>query len=123
MPRPERLRVDVRRFVDMEHGDAVGFAEEAVRGEDGARLNPSATQRSGMIVQSLVLSRAKFSPGEAERWVRAHGFKAAHRGKGPDATGASHRFRQRDPGEFEKGSFRTIRMADGVQAVVGRLRK
>lgn len=41
---------------------------------------------------------------------------------GIDTTEAAHRVRQRDPADFEEGSLRTIDLAEGVQAVVGRLK-
>jgi len=39
-----------------------------------------------------------------------------------DVTENSIRIRQRMPGDFEKDSFRTINITDGVQAVIGRLK-
>mgnify|MGYP001616374750 CR=1 FL=1 len=41
---------------------------------------------------------------------------------GIDETDTGWRVRQRDPGDFEEGSFKTIDITDGVQAVVGRLK-
>jgi len=41
---------------------------------------------------------------------------------GIDETDKSWRVRQRDPGDFEEGTFKTIDITDGVQAVVGRLK-
>jgi phage I-like protein len=41
---------------------------------------------------------------------------------GIDETDKSWRVRQRDPGDFEEGSFKTIDITDGVKAVVGRLK-
>jgi hypothetical protein len=41
---------------------------------------------------------------------------------GIDKTENGWRVRQRDPGDFEEGSFKTIDITDGVQAVVGRLK-
>jgi len=41
---------------------------------------------------------------------------------GWDETSSSYRYRVRDPGKFQEGSFRTISMGDsGVKGVVGRL--
>jgi hypothetical protein len=37
-----------------------------------------------------------------------------------DETETSWRVRQRSPGEFQEGSFRTIEITDGVKAVIGR---
>ena len=75
--------------------------------------------QEGTTVQTLILSKDRFgTAGEAKRWVRTHKFKA----KKIDETESSYRFRQRDPSEFRRGSFRTIEIAEGVKAVIGRLK-
>lgn len=80
-------------------------------------------QDDSMVLQTLILSKEKFkSLADARSWVSDHGHKTSHGGKGPDETGSSYRFRQRDPGEFRDGTFRTIDIADGVKGVVGKLK-
>lgn len=75
----------------------------------------------GMQIQTLILSLAHFDSLEhAKQWVATHDFKVRFEGKGPDTTSTSYRFRQRDPNDFQRGSFRTIDLAQGVKAVVGR---
>jgi DNA adenine methylase len=72
-------------------------------------------------VQTVILSKDKFKTlADARKWVKEHDFKTEHGGKGPDETEDSWRFRQRDPGDFKDGSFRTIALTDGVKAVIGR---
>lgn len=79
-----------------------------------------AAMPAGMQIQTLILSKETFeSIEDAKRWVGSHDFKVNHGGKGPDETGTSYRFRQRDPTDFQKESFRTIELAEGVKAVVG----
>lgn len=74
------------------------------------------------VVQSLVLSKERFSKeAEATKWVREHGFNVWQ--GAPDETGASWRYRQSNPEEFDAKSFRTITLTEGVKAVVGALRK
>jgi hypothetical protein len=76
-----------------------------------------------MVTQTLILSKTKFKTLKAaSAWVKDHGFKVRHKGKAPDETGSSFRFRQRDPGDFQAGTFRTIKVTDGVSMVVGRLK-
>lgn len=69
-------------------------------------------------VQSLVFDKEQFTHAAAEAWARGHGFKATK----TDETESSYRLRQREPGDFVDGSFRTITLTDGVKAVVGRLK-
>lgn len=45
------------------------------------------------------------------------------KGGGWDETSTSYRYRVRDPGDFQEGSFRTISLGDsGVKAVVGKIK-
>jgi hypothetical protein len=67
-------------------------------------------------VQTLIFSKERFSPEQAKSWAKEHGFG----GKEPDETDESVRIRQRDPNEFQEGSFRTIELRPGVKAVTGR---
>ena len=55
-------------------------------------------------VQSVIFDRDNFTVEEARAWLERNDFSAAK----IDETSTSYRFRQRDPGEFEEGSFRTI---------------
>lgn len=73
-------------------------------------------KRDSTTVQSLIFDKKKFSKSEAIAWARNHNFKASK----VDEKEDSYRLRQKDPGSFKEGSFRTITIADGVRAVVGR---
>jgi phage I-like protein len=74
--------------------------------------------QEGTTVQTLVLDKERFSTrGSASKWVRDHNFKTSK----VDEKAGTFRYRQREPSEFKRGSFRTIQIADGVQAVIGRL--
>jgi len=68
-------------------------------------------------IQTLIFDPKKFSAEQAVAWAKEHGFAAP---KGADATETSVRVRERDPGGFQAGSFRTIELRSGVQAVIGR---
>ena len=86
---------------------------------------------SGMVIQTLILSKTVFKTmAAAAKWVRDHGFKVGtSKGKvpvakpAPEETSTSFRFRQRPPGDFQAGTLRTIRLTEGVSAVVGRLKR
>jgi len=71
------------------------------------------------VVQTLIFSKDSFdSAQETKDWAKAHDFKS---GK-VDETGTSYRLRQRDPGDFDSDTFRTITITTGVKAVVGELK-
>jgi len=75
-----------------------------------------------VTVQTLILAKETFpTAADAIKWVTDHDFKV--KDGAPDETESSWRYRQREPGEFQEGTFRTIDMTDGVQAVVGRLKE
>lgn len=67
-------------------------------------------------IQTLIFDKKKFTKEEARKWAKDHDFSTA---KGVDETGSSFRIRQKDPGRFVAGSFRTIEITDGVKAVIG----
>lgn len=72
-------------------------------------------------IQTVILSKSRFKTlADAKKWIKDHNFKVSHKGKQPDETSTSFRFRQRDPGDFQRGSFRTITLDRGVSAVIGR---
>lgn len=73
-----------------------------------------AEQRSTTKVQTLIFDKSKFDAKRARKWARAHGFRASK----TDETEGSIRLRQASPGRFKDGSFRTISLTKGVQAVV-----
>lgn len=72
----------------------------------------------GSIVQTILFARDRWTIKDARAWLRAHGYE----GLDVDTTDQHHRFRQHDPGRFQRGSFRTIPFGanTGIQAVIGR---
>lgn len=76
--------------------------------------------RDPSTIQTLIFSKEKFTSAKAVEWAKEHGFKA---GKGADETEESFRVRERDPGRFQEGTFRTIELAPGIKAVIGRPKK
>ena len=69
----------------------------------------------GTQVQTVILSQQYFNQREATSWIRRQGFRVSK----IDATTNSWRFRQQNPNEFDRDSFRTIRLRPGVTAVIG----
>ena len=113
--------IDVRDAMDLTMTNAVALAEERL---DKKKTRQARRLPTGFAVQTLVLSKKQFeSVGDARKWISGHGFKTRLKGKGPDETSTSYRFRQRPPGDFQAGTFRTFRITDGVQAVGGRLKR
>ena len=69
-----------------------------------------------ITVQTVIFSKSKFkTKAEAKAWAKKHKFKATL-----EETDGSYRARQYNPEYFQKGSFRTIKIAPGVSVVVGR---
>lgn len=80
---------------------------------------PKKKQETTTTIQTLIFNKKKFKDAaSAKSWAKSHDFKS---GK-VDETDTSFRLRQRETGSFTDGSFRTIELADGVKAVVGRLK-
>jgi hypothetical protein len=75
-----------------------------------------------MVVQSLIFSKEKFPDEESvTKWCEKNDYKV-HKNPGIDETEDSWRVRQRSPSDFDPKSFRTIKIEDGVSAVVGHLK-
>ena len=68
-------------------------------------------------ITSLLFPMSSYIVAKAKAWARKEGFKASDL----EPTGPSskfHRLRQHPPTDFKKGSFRTIKLGDGVKAVI-----
>ena len=90
----------------------MGFLSECMEGAT-AMLRGHRGRRS-MVVQSVEISRDKFTLVQAKTWLKREGFKY---GK-VDITPHEYRFRQEDPSEFTV--FRSKTLANGVRATVAR---
>lgn len=69
----------------------------------------------GTEIQTLILSQQMFNERQAAGWAKRHGFRVIK----VDVTANNYRFRQHPPSNFRAGSFRTIRLRPGVEAVIG----
>lgn len=76
-------------------------------------------EQESTTVQTLIFSKEKFSKEAAVSWAKDHDFRSDK----VDETEDSFRFRQRDPNDFKEGSFRTIELSSGIQAVIGKLKE
>lgn len=73
-------------------------------------------------VQSLLFEKGKWSITSASKWLRDHGYKVPK----AESSGEYHRFRQRPPFQYQKGTFRTIPFGaarNGIKAVIAVPRK
>jgi hypothetical protein len=96
------------------------LAEMCAKQRDIVALREMVTKQEPTTVQTLIFSKDVFqSAEEAIAWAREHDFKFDK----VDETETSYRLRQREPGEFQDESFRTIDLTEGVQAVIGRLKE
>ena len=71
--------------------------------------------RAGSEIQALLFDKDYFTGRQARKWIKDHEFVAPK----CHATKNFLRYRQADPDQFEKGSFRTITLTDGIKATVG----
>ncbi|MHA2642825.1 MAG: hypothetical protein V2G41_09280 [bacterium JZ-2024 1] len=81
-------------------------------------LNSARTRRSTRV-QSVIFDKEKFDKDSAASWLQEHGFRADK----VDETSKTFRFRQFHPGQCQAGSFRLLRLTDGVKAVICRPKK
>ncbi len=86
-----------------------------------------AEQPKGTVIQTLIFDKDKFTVTEAKAWAKDHDFNSGNVDE-PEA-GDTIRIRQRDPGDFavnglkEGGKFKIMELADGIKAVIGRLKE
>jgi hypothetical protein len=78
-----------------------------------------AQRKRATSVQTLIFDKKKFNRSQALAWAKRNGYKSSK----VDETDSSFRLRQAEPTGFKKGSFRTIKLTDGVQAVIGVAKK
>jgi hypothetical protein len=94
----------------------IGIALAIRSGEKGGAMatyeeNPA---RQSMRVQTLLFDRKHWTPGEAKRWAKRHGYRA---GK-VHSTENYVRLRQEEP--LRGGTTRMVTFGDGIKAVVQR---
>lgn len=66
-------------------------------------------------VQTVLFSRAKWTPARCREWLIDHGYRAPK----VDTTKDYYRYRQHPPWNYQKGTFRTISLGrGGIKAVI-----
>lgn len=68
----------------------------------------------GTKIQTLLFEKKNFTQAQAKKWATEHGFE-----DGIDEGITVIRMRQEDPKHFVKKKFKTIKLKDGVLAVIG----
>ncbi len=71
--------------------------------------------------QSLLFDAKRYTPFEAMRWARAHGYRVVTPEIRPG--GKYLRIRQIDPGRIIPGTWATVTFGKGIKATFGRLRR
>ena len=80
--------------------------------------------KKSTTVQTVICFKSRFKTlADAKKWVKEHKFKTTWKGRPPVEKETSWHFRQRDPADFIKDSFRTIKLATGVSAIIGKLKE
>jgi hypothetical protein len=124
----QRVRRGVNAAVDTieEYGYVATVKPRTLPTQKSTRLNPAHAGVEPLpvrlprstVVQSLLFSSSLFNVGQAKSWAKRHGFRF-----GSVDTGGGRasfiRLRQVDPDTITAGSFRTITLTDGIEAVIG----
>ena len=106
-------RVSALRRKEARESEQNGSGTPELSAEPKAVAKQDATPTN---VQTLIFSKGNFSESQAVAWATKHDYGADK----VDETSDSFRLRQRPPAAFESGSFRTIELTEGVQAVIGK---
>jgi hypothetical protein len=72
--------------------------------------------RKSTEVQTVLFDKERWTVSAAKKWLKDHGYKTPS----VDTTSEYHRFRQRAPFQFQKGTFRTINFGKntGIKSVI-----
>jgi len=103
----------------------LGAVAAELREERGERHDPTGNPgnpgRPPLTEQTVLFDRERWTVQAARAWLKEHG---KHFGQVVVKDARFH-FRQRDPGDFRRGSFRTVALGEGtgVQAVMGHLKE
>lgn len=65
-------------------------------------------------VQTVLFDKTKWTVAKAKSWLTRKKYRVPE----ADTTKEYHRFRQRPPFQFKKGTFRTIEFGRGIKAVI-----
>tara|TARA_Y100001938_G_scaffold39326_1_gene54484 strand:- start:1585 stop:1827 length:243 start_codon:yes stop_codon:yes gene_type:complete len=76
-------------------------------------------------IQSVIIPKSKFTEKEANDWIKKNNYSdRGKRIKNYNLKSSNYyRFRQLPPSHFEKNSFRTKKLYNGVELILGKLNK
>lgn len=106
----------------------VRLAKAQLRSFEKAEIPSSKAHEAGLDnpppthVQSIIFKKEHWTVAKARNWLKEHDKKF---GK-VDVRENTLRFRQRSPGDFQKGEFAVINFGEperGIEAVVGHLKE
>lgn len=95
--------------INQSEGGAPIVEPKFEKGATVTKLCPEGTE-----IQTLLFEKKKFTEAKAKKWAEEHGFENS-----VDAGLTIFRMRQEDPNNFIKKKFKTIKLKDGVLAVIG----
>ena len=75
------------------------------------------------FLQSVIIPKDKFTEEQALKWIRKNKFKDYGTKIKNYKTTNFYRFRQRPPSHFDKKTFRTKKLKNGVEIILGNLIK
>lgn len=76
------------------------------------------TVKRTLNIATLLFAKTSYTPAKARAWARQHDFVATKIDTPP--TGRYHHLRQHPPESYQKGTFRTVTLIEGVKAIVGK---
>jgi hypothetical protein len=76
-----------------------------------------------MNVQSVVIPKKNFSLSQAKKWIKDNNYKLTFYGKPVDLTVGFYRFRQMAPSNFDKKTYKTKVLKNGILLIIGKLKK
>ncbi len=82
----------------------------------GGKIDLSKKCPIGTKIQSVLFDKNYFTLSQAKKWLEKHEFDNT---EAEDEKELTYRFRQIHPSKFTKDGFRTIKLTEGVKAVVG----
>lgn len=76
-----------------------------------------------LVVQSVILPKSKFTEKKATAWILKNKYTDKGKRIKNYKTTNFYRFRQRPPSHFDKKTFRTKKLKNGVEIILGNLLK
>tara|TARA_R110002020_G_scaffold474331_4_gene705359 strand:+ start:567 stop:803 length:237 start_codon:yes stop_codon:yes gene_type:complete len=74
-------------------------------------------------IQSVIIPKAKFTEKSANEWIKKNKFTDKGKRIKNYKTTNHYRFRQAPPSHFDKNSFRTKKLDNGIKMIIGKTNK